>query len=494
MKNLWAELCRKKISIIMNKRSVRTFLIILFWLGLWQLGAWAVGNHILLVGPIQVFSALARLLPEVDFWHSIITSFQTISFGFLAAFFAGIIAGSLAYAHPLVQEFLSPVVAFMKSVPVASFVILALIWMGSRYLSVLIAFLVVFPVIYVQTTAGLRSTDPELLEMAQVFHITGWRKYLGLYWPALLPYLVSSCRTALGMSWKSGIAAEVIGVPSGTIGEQLYLSKIYLSTAQLFAWTLVIILASAGFERLFLFLLKQTGRACFFLFGDALPSPFSRAFQPAPALQSTEAEPRKDGAIYGLKAENLSKHFGSLSVLSQFQIQFSSQQPNCIMGPSGSGKTTLLRILAGLEPPDSGSVSKTGVWPEGRQASSILTAVVFQENRLCESFSAVGNIRMAVPSLSRAQIIQELTRLLPKEAITRPVSTLSGGMKRRTAILRALLAPSDMIIMDEPFTGLDQETKQQVIQYIREKSNGKLLILSTHQEEDIRQIGGIRVL
>ena len=241
-----------------NQKQIRAFFIVLFWLFLWQAASFAVGNPILLVGPLEVLKALLALLPEADFWRSIAMSFGKISVGFLAAFFSGILVGWLAFSIPVVQDFLAPVIAFMKSVPVASFVILALIWMGSANLSILIAFLVVFPMIYVNTIAGLKSTDRELLEMAAVFQITGWRKIRGLYWPALLPYLTSSCKTALGMSWKSGIAAEVIGVPEHTIGEQLYLSKIYLSTAELFAWTLVIILASEVFEKGFLWFLSLT--------------------------------------------------------------------------------------------------------------------------------------------------------------------------------------------------------------------------------------------
>ncbi len=480
-------------SIIMNNGRIRSAFIVLFWLSLWQLGAWMVGSGILLVGPGEVFLALIRLLPERDFWISILKSFQTISLGFLAAFLLGILAGSLAYFHPFAGEFLAPAVAFMKSVPVASFVILALIWMGSEYLSVFIAFLVVFPVIYVQTTAGLASTDPKLLEMAQVFRITGWRKFSGLYWPALLPFLTSSCKTALGMSWKSGIAAEVIGVPEGTIGEQLYLSKIYLSTAQLFAWTLVIILASAGFERLFLFLLKQTGKGRFFV-----PEDVFWIFR-----GKGKRLLKKSSGVYGLTIMNLSKKFGSLEVLKEINICFSSRQPNGIMAPSGSGKTTLLRLLLGLEKPDSGSIQRTPDTPDPNSSSTVrtcpysaspdlLAAAVFQEDRLCDHLSAIDNLRLALPDLPLSTIINELERLLPRDALARPAATLSGGMKRRTAILRAILAPSELIIMDEPFTGLDEETKEKVMDYIRERTTGKLLIFSTHQEEDIRRMGGIR--
>ena len=138
--------------------------------------------------------------------------------------------------------------ALLKSVPVASFVILALIWAGSANLSVLVAFLVVLPVIYVNTVAGLKSTDRKLLEMAKVFFMTPWRRIRYIYIPALVPYLKSGCQIALGMSWKSGVAAEVIGVPDHSVGEKLYMAKIYLNTADVLAWTFVIILVSALFE------------------------------------------------------------------------------------------------------------------------------------------------------------------------------------------------------------------------------------------------------
>ena len=231
--------------------------IILLWLGIWQITATFIHNPIMLVGPIEALQTLWGLLPSGDFWISIYQSFLRISIGFLTAFMIGLLLGSLAYHIPFVKELLEPPMLFFKSVPVASFVILALIWAGSRNLSVVIAFLVVLPVIYVNTLAGLQSTDPKLLEMAVVFRMPVWRKIRFIYLPALVPYLVSGCRIALGMSWKSGAAAEVIGLPEHSIGEHLYMAKIYLETADLFAWTLVIILVSAVFEQMVLFLISR---------------------------------------------------------------------------------------------------------------------------------------------------------------------------------------------------------------------------------------------
>lgn len=231
--------------------------IILFWLILWQLAATAIQNQILLVGPIDTLRALSALIISMDFWGAIWFSFGRISLGFFLAFFIGLITGAMAYWKPVINEFLAPPIHFMKSIPVASFVILALIWTGSENLSVFISFLVVYPVIHVNTLAGLKSTDPKLLEMAHVFHVPLWRRALFIYRASLYPYLASAMKTALGMGFKSGIAAEVIGVPGGSIGEGLYMSKIYLSTAELFAWTLVIICVSVLFEKVFLLLLKK---------------------------------------------------------------------------------------------------------------------------------------------------------------------------------------------------------------------------------------------
>lgn len=185
-----------------------------------------------------------------------------------------------------------------------------------------------------------------------------------------------------------------------------------------------------------------------------------------------------------LKVNHLSKSFGTLQVFTQLNLSLHSGQIYCLMGSSGSGKTTFFRILLGLEEADSGTMEGL----KGLRASA-----VFQENRLCESFTPVDNITMVIPgrsSRSRKQAKGELLRLLPEEALSRPVSTLSGGMKRRVAIVRALSVPSDMILMDEPFTGLDENTKRTVIQYVKEKTSGKLVIISTHQEEDVALLNG----
>ena len=182
---------------------------------------------------------------------------------------------------------------------------------------------------------------------------------------------------------------------------------------------------------------------------------------------------------------NLNKSFSQLQVLKSVSMELESGQIYCLMGPSGSGKTTFFRILMGLETADSGDIKISSYETKDARISA-----VFQEDRLCEQFTPIENVMMVTgKSMTRNQVQAELAKLLPEESLNRPVSTLSGGMKRRTAITRALLADYDMILMDEPFTGLDEDTRQKTIRYILEKTAGKLVILSTHQEQDIEALG-----
>lgn len=184
-----------------------------------------------------------------------------------------------------------------------------------------------------------------------------------------------------------------------------------------------------------------------------------------------------------LTLDHLQKSYGPLSVLRDCSFTFEDGGIYCLMGPSGSGKTTLFRILMGLEKADAGTVRFEKPSPK--------ISAVFQEDRLCETFSPVENLRFILgKTVPEGEIRRELSSLLPEESISRPVFTLSGGMKRRTAVCRAMTAPSDLIIMDEPFTGLDSETKKQVVEYIKSRQRGRLLIMSTHQEEDVHLLGG----
>lgn len=221
----------------------------------WQWAAMALNNRLLLVGPIQVLARLWVLLGRADTWQAILFTFSRIGLGFLLAFAAAMVLAVVSAACPWAEILLRPYILAIQSVPVASFIVIALLWLSGRKLSTFIAFLMVLPVLYSGCLQGLQGADGQLKEMARVFRIPLYRQIPGIYLPALAPALKASCRVALGMCFKSGVAAEVIAVTSHSVGGMLYDAKVYLEIADLFAWTVLIVLMSLCFQTVFLRLL-----------------------------------------------------------------------------------------------------------------------------------------------------------------------------------------------------------------------------------------------
>jgi NitT/TauT family transport system permease protein len=230
---------------------------VIFWLLAWQAASMAVNREILLVSPLRVLLCLSRLAVTGSFWASIAFSLCRIAAGFFLAVITGCLLAALSAGFPRIRELFAPLMLTIKTIPVASFIILALIWFSSRNLSILISFLMVIPVIYTNVLAGIRAENRELMEMSSVFEIPLLRRFRYIDIPQIFPFFRSACEIGIGFCWKSGIAAEVIGIPKGSIGERLQQAKVYLDTPELFAWTLVIVLLSLAFERIFLLLLKK---------------------------------------------------------------------------------------------------------------------------------------------------------------------------------------------------------------------------------------------
>lgn len=240
-----------RISTTCRNRIIRV-LAVAFWIAVWQGISLAVGSEILVASPARTFGALLSLLREGAFYRAVLGSLMRICAGFALALALGIALGALSFAVGWVRALLHPVVSVVKATPVASFVILALIWISSKNLSIFISFLMVFPIMYENMLSGLESADAKLLEMGQVFHLSRMARIRAIYLPAAYPFLLSAARLSLGMCWKSGIAAEVIGQPRQSIGAELNQAKLFFNTPDLFAWTVTIIVVSVVFERLVL--------------------------------------------------------------------------------------------------------------------------------------------------------------------------------------------------------------------------------------------------
>ena len=235
-----------------NRKNKIKIWAVAAWLIIWQLVSMWIGQEILLVSPVAVLRKLFELVQTASFWQSLACSFLRILSGFLLGMISGVLLAAAASASRRIDELLEPFVQTVKSIPVASFIILVLIWVSPENLSVIISLLMVFPVIYTNVKDGIRSMDRNLTEMAELFAVPLPLRIRYIYASQILPFFRAGCSLALGLCWKSGIAAEVIGLPENTIGENLYNAKIYLNTPDLFAWTLVIVVVSVLFERIFL--------------------------------------------------------------------------------------------------------------------------------------------------------------------------------------------------------------------------------------------------
>lgn len=249
------------VSALNKKKLLLTIGGVVFWLIVWHAAAVIINKPIILVTPWAAIKRLIELAGQEDFVRTVLNSSLRIIGGNMMGFAAGIILAALSCRFGATNAVISPLMTAIKSVPVASFIIFALFWMKSRDLSIFITFLIVLPVIYGAVKEGIESTPAELKEAAKIFRFGALKKVRYLYFPAIMPFLTAACKTAAGLAFKSGAAAEVIGQPDFTLGDKLFRSKIYLETADLFAWTAVIIIVSELFERLSVAVLRSIYRS-----------------------------------------------------------------------------------------------------------------------------------------------------------------------------------------------------------------------------------------
>lgn len=235
-------------------------LVIFFWLLLWELASRRINQVIILPSPLMAGQTLLRLCITAEFWGAILFTSLRIILGFVLGLLIGIALAVAAYNFNIIKSLITPLMKLAQAMPVASFIILALIWIKSKNLSVLTSFMMVMPIIYANIYEGLTAADEKLLQMARVFRIGRWRKIRAIFLPALRPYFAAAISVGVGLCWKAGIAAEVIGIPSGSIGQRLYEAKLYLMTKELFAWTAVIIIISIVFEKIVMLLVKPIGK------------------------------------------------------------------------------------------------------------------------------------------------------------------------------------------------------------------------------------------
>ena len=451
---------------------------------LWQLLAMKLDQKLLLATPVDVAKTLGVLVKSQEFYSAVAYSMGRILFGLLIGAAVGTACALLAGRWHFMEVLFWPYFSAMKATPVASIVILCLVWLSSRRLSVFIVFLVVTPVIYTNILAGIKNLDLKMKDMARVFGINGLRRLLYVYLPELKTYIIAAFALATGMAFKAGIAAEVIGTPGGSVGKMLYNAKVYLDTPELFAWTLVIIALSVVVEQVILGLVK-------WMFAGLQRHVVGGKICKENSCNGHCNEIKGDGVDAIGVAIDLSNVCFSYNkgvdeeLINDLSLHIPAGDRVCIMAPSGTGKTTLLNLLTGGLKPDSGIVSF-----EVDTGDGVSISMVFQENRLCSEYTAAYNIALGLKrGCRKTDLIQShLEQLGMGESIFADVKELSGGMKRRVAIVRAVMSPSRVLILDEPFASLDEELKDRTAEYIIENLNGRTLVVVSHDEKDAERL------
>ena len=456
------------------KKIVLTITAICFWLFVWHFLSLKINSSIFLPSPEATYKALIRIGKRAGFWQTIFNTFSKIAKGFLLALIAGTFSAIISSFVKIIDVLVSPFMRLLKTVPVASFIILALLWVKSDKLSVLISFVMVTPVVYINILQSFDNVDNNLLEMADIFNVGLLRRLRFIYVPALVSGFMSACKIGLGFCFKAGIAAEIIGLPFQSIGSELYKSKLYLMTDELFAWTVVIVLMSVFFEGVCIYLLNKL--SCII--------EKTNISRKAENENKADKSHKKKGEYEKLENNNIlmikeiTKSYGKQKVLENISFNLNESERICIYGKSGIGKTTLLRIIAGLEKADSGRITFVGK-----------VSMVFQEDRLLENTDVYTNLYCVLGSrFDKAEVDMHLKEVGLEGAGNKIVSELSGGMKRRVAIVRCMMKSSEIILLDEPFKGLDTILKDNIIRYVVKYLNGRAVIMVTHDISEAEKI------
>lgn len=439
---------------------------VVFWLAVWQGASMLVGSSFILAGPLDTAAALARLVPTGSFWSHVAFSATHIVAGTALGYLAAGACTLAAHRLPALRLLLRPAMAAVKSTPIACIVVILLIWLGSRNASTAAVFLMVLPAIYFPMLRALDSVDPRMRELADVFGMRGARRALAVIWPHVLPYLRAASETALSMSWKAGVAAELIGTPMGSIGERIYQAKLLLETADLFAWTVTVIAVAWLLERVALMLLDATW-----------PAAGSLAVRLARSRRGSATSPAGDEHAAILSASELVVGHDGLAAAGPFTFTVRGGEALVLMGPSGAGKTTLLSTIARQCEPRSGMV---------QLAAETNLSVVFQDARLIDQLSCLDNMLLVAPGSDARALLAELGLA---EVAGRPAGTLSGGQRRRLELARALAAPTQLTLLDEPFTGLDEGARDLALTFLDHHRGDRAIVLSTHDPRDAERLG-----
>lgn len=437
------------------RSKIKKVLIIIFWVAVWAGIAAIVSRPIILAGPIEVFNSASKIIITTDFWLTILVSFIHIIIGFIIACILGTLFGILSYKFKTFNEFINPLMQLAKSAPIVCFIVLLLVWFGAEIVDIITVIIAVTPVYFFAIYEACINRNIKTHNMLKIYQVPYKVIFRVFEWPNVLPYFNQATKTGIGLSWKSAVTAQMIGAVAYTIGEGVYTSKMQLDSAQVLLWMFVVVILGWICEKIIISIINFFTKKSY------------HKIKKTNIKKYNEVDKPQANIVIG----NITKSFNNKKVLDNFTQKIDSGSKILISGPTGIGKTTLINIILEIIKPDSGEIFIEQYKPRN-------FSVVFQENTLLDQLTVDENILICSNKKTSNQLVHG--SILAKD--------LSGGMKRCAEIQRAIMADSQIVIMDEPFAGLDEKTKSDAIKFINENLNDRTLIIISHEENDAKPL------
>lgn len=453
------------------KKGLISFISICLLLLVWQLTALSMDQPELIPSVPDLIKALFQLFATGTFYKSIFATVLRGISGILLSFAAAITAAFLFARYELLYELSRPLLTIMRSVPVISFILLALIFLDPEGIPLMIAFLTMFPLLAENLTKGIINLTPGLSIMADQFRISRKNKLMHIFYPQLKPFLFSGLTSAIGFGWRAIIMGEVLSQCAFGIGGEMKRAQLFISVPELIAWTIIAILISFFFDKGINLLSKVK---------------WNIQFSNTPRIND-----KHHPSTYPIKMTDVTFGYGKANILSHFSYTFEPGEIYGIKAPSGRGKTTLLNLLNGSLKPISGEINS-----EQLQFFS----VVFQEPELLPHLTVMQNICLPLASrYSSAYSEQEASSALEIVEMEifqdRYPNELSYGQQQRVSLARALAYPAAVMLLDEPFKGLDKALVIRIINRIitQQSHRQQTIIFTSHNEEEIGRLASISI-
>jgi len=453
-----------------RKELLPTILAILSLAVIWQFIAMQIGFPAIFPSLLVLIKQVFILFLSEQFFRAVLTTILRGISGFFIALALAFLMATIAKFSDFWKSYFHPVIVIARSIPVISFVLIAVLWFSPPYLPVFIALITMFPILYQTILTGLEQTDSKWVEMAKVFGKSPYQQFISIYLPASKSVIYDGVSTAMGFGWRAVIIGEVLAQPLHGIGTEMKQAQAYINVSELIAWTVIAVGVSYLFEGIVKIIRKIH---------------FEK--QLSKVTSSINIKPYQIADKKEVKIENVDKSFNDILIINSFTSVFNDTDVNCLKGPSDIGKTTLLRLLAQLEKPDSGNVITLKSYQRGYS---------FQDVRLLPWLTVSENIAFVLHSrlIHKQEISNLVALLLEKMELTEQghkyPDELSGGQQQRVGLARALAAKPDILLLDEPFTGLDDALKTRISNFLSVwiAAYRPVVVWATHEEVSLKDV------